>query len=147
MESPKPITEERIAEVEALLTRIPVAPWRWHGHCEGSHPSVGLCTVSHGMVYIMDFARWGFGSAQPKFWEVKPEEPPVYGGRPKLAKECVVRERTYRDDIADLDHPVARFLRDSREVVEGLIARVRELEREAEWKRIQEQEEGERDNL
>lgn len=43
-------------------------PWYWHTDDNGN---VSLCTPNRGRLYVMDFARKGMSSAQPRFsrWE------------------------------------------------------------------------------
>lgn len=109
---------DRLKEIKDRLDAVPSGPWSWMGHRKSSmylgnwQSGLGKCTV-------MDFVRKGMHDAQPRF--------PIDMLMHK-ADELAVQEVEYRDDIVDIDHPVAKFLASSAEDVDWLIRRVEELE-------------------
>jgi len=103
-------------------------PWQWYGNTK-MH-SVYLATVHGGRVFVLDFERWGMRGAQPRFQmdrrmvelgELAKQEHP-FG--PKF-------EVPYRRDFHGIGHPDAEHIAaNSPEITLGLIARIRELEKE-----------------
>jgi hypothetical protein len=109
--------------LRALAEKATPGPWAWFGDL-ASH-RIYLATVKGGRRFIMDFRRWGMSGAQPRF---------QVSGIMRAAKELATREAPYRGDIAEIDHPDARFIaamnpttvRALLDEVEGLRARLDE---------------------
>lgn len=107
----------------AAKEAVAIAPgrWSWAGYSKhGIHLRFwkngwGACTV-------MDFVRQGMQGAQPRFF-------PREGIMMESARDHVVMEVPYRDDIVAIDHPIATYMAAADPTtVLALIARVRELE-------------------
>ena len=124
------------AAVERLMDGVTPGPWEWGGYPD----NIKLQTVHHGKLYVMDFVRKGFSGAQPRF------QPKGSGGMTKadeLLQFCVVDRsivgeksaradgNVYRMDVRGIDHPDARFIAASRELVPALAAERDEADRRA----------------
>lgn len=126
-----PMDEDRIREIEAQLENIPAGPWQWFGNTK--HSEVYLATVHGGRVFVMDFVRWGMCGAQPRF-QVGIEGREGSGFMRTLAEltagggDLGVRyEVPYRKQFVGIGHPAARFLAESRALVDELLAEVKRL--------------------
>jgi hypothetical protein len=113
--------EERLAEIETRHSAATPGPWRWFGNLHAK--SVYLATVNRGRIYIMDFVRWGMGSAAPRF--NVPSEEPVLTTMQRA--DGLLRTGWNRSDIVGIGHPDAVAIEYSWEDVDCLIADVREL--------------------
>lgn len=87
-------------------------PWRWFGNTK-SH-DIHLATVDRGRVFVLNFVRWGMGSAQPRF-----QGRGAKRGIMVPATELVTYEVDYRRDITGIDHPDARLIAAAPELLEA----------------------------
>jgi hypothetical protein len=98
-------------------------PWGWFGN-----PHRGLCIAAKhsGRRYVMQFARWGMQAAQPRF-QVNDR---MVDGAELLKFEVGDRDVTgvtaakanssvYRLDVIDIDHPDARLMIASPDLLEA----------------------------
>ena len=85
--------------LRALTDAATPGPWAWYGDLTAHR--IYLATVNGGRRFVMDFRRWGMSGAMPRF---------QVGGIMRTIKELATREAPYRDDIAEIDHPDARFI-------------------------------------
>lgn len=112
--------------LRALLEAVTPGPWAWYGDLT-SH-RVYLATVKGGRRFVMDFRRWGFGGAQPRF---------QVGGIMRAAADLATREAPYRGDIAEIDHPDARFIAAMNPTtVRALLDEVEGLRARPTWERV-----------
>ena len=68
---------------------------------------------------MMQFARWGMSSAQPRFQSAAH----VMGD----AKDLVTYERDYRKDVADINHPDAALIANAPDDLAFLLAEIERL--------------------
>lgn len=54
-----------LATLECKARAARPGPWQWYGNTNSY--ACYLTTVHSGRVFVMDFARWGMSSAQPRF--------------------------------------------------------------------------------
>ena len=129
-------------EIRERWAAIPPGPWRWGGNATCNE--LDLRTRGRGGQFLMQFVRWGFGRAQPRFpvWDepgpwtenkwgiMRPvwdrERDPSLKAR-MLKVGMIEKEVVYRGDIVGIDNPVARALAASPTDVERLIAEVERL--------------------
>lgn len=104
---------EKLAALEAAATP---GDWAWFGNTKVR--SLYIATVKNGRKYVMDFVRWGFGDAQPRFQSAHHVMVP--------AAELVKYEVDYRKDVADVDHPDAQLIIALRNAAPELFARARQ---------------------
>ena len=99
---PRPrLTESEVAEIEARLKAVPSGKWSWEINL--SAKQVSLVTNQGLGDIVMDFVRYGMGSAQPRF--------NVSGLMEKaetLAAIIPGREH-HKDWFQRINHPVADF--------------------------------------
>lgn len=113
-------------ELERKAKGARPGPWEWYGNTKMHE--VYLATVHGGRVFVMDFARWGMGGAQPRFQidglmvrlgELGESEHPL---GPKF-------EVSYRRQFAGIGHPDAEHIAANDPTTTlALIARIRKLE-------------------
>lgn len=120
-----------LAKLREIATKATPGPWRWFGDVETKQ--VELATTYGGRIYVMTFARWGMGGAQPCFQIREPGQDVRHGFMATLAemfvKGLVTKEVPYRGDIASIDHPDARFMETfNPKVALELLDHIRELE-------------------
>jgi hypothetical protein len=95
-----------MADAQDAIKAEQRGPWRWHGQRSGP---IQLTTVGRGLIYVMGFIRHGMRGAQPTFQTYPDAEHPD-NGLMTPAADLAVQEVPYRDDIVDIDHPVAAFI-------------------------------------
>lgn len=117
--------DERRARREGITP----GPWRWTGYTKGCD----LRVMNDAGLIVMDFDRWGMQSAQPRF-RVCPHGMEVM----HTAKMMLATRTACSPEIVGVDHPDAAFiaaaptdLTTADSDVERLLARVEELERDA----------------
>lgn len=124
-----PMSDERLAEIEARDQAATPGPWAWFGNTDVRDAC--LATPDRGRLYVMQFARWGMASAQPVFRDdaarqmVKASEVPVYEVAPKASSRD--DPRVYRADISGFRNPDAEFIAHARQDVTDLLAEVGRL--------------------
>lgn len=99
----------RVREYEAKATK---GPWRWFGNT--TVHDVYLSTVDRGRRYVMDFVRWGMGSAQPRFQVYRGGHENPDDGIMTKASKLVEYEVEYRKDFTRIKNPDADFIAQSR---------------------------------
>jgi hypothetical protein len=104
-------------------------PWGWYGDTKHNH--MYLATVGRGRTYVMDFVRWGMGSAQPRFQlrrenghgvMVPSSEFAVYevGERSVIGHAAAkLNESVYRYDVCGLSHPDASLIAAAPDLLEA----------------------------
>lgn len=117
-----PTWPETLDAIRARHSAATSGPWQWHGTAPrpGSkgRRDIWLGTLG-GPGHVLDFAPWGSGAAQPRFWGGSYHAP---------ASELVVHRDERSDEVAGIDNPDARFIAASWSDVQALLARVDELE-------------------
>jgi hypothetical protein len=124
------MTDERLAQIKALLAEVRPGPWQWFGNTKMR--DVYLATVDNGRVFVMGFERWGMRGAQPIF-QVGVDG--RRGGFMRSLQELsegggglgVQYEAPYRKDFVGIGHTDARFIAESRALVDELLAEVDRL--------------------
>lgn len=126
-----------IERAKALDMRATPGPWKWdlRKNCR----DVKIVTDHSGQYYVMTFERWGMQGAAPSFQVYDRYEGPVrergsHGMRraDTMAKSYPGKEHHVGfDDYPD--HPDARFIVASRQLVPELTAAVEKLATELEW--------------
>lgn len=110
---PKPLTEEGLAEIEARANAATAGPWVWQASM--TCRSLLLRDVHHNTV--LDFIRWGMGSAQARLNVGGIMRPLVDMLRTPQAHNAWHRE--------GIDHPDAVFMENANVDVKRLIADLR----------------------
>lgn len=125
------IDSDRIREIKAFLADVRPGPWQWIGNTKMR--DVSLATTHSGHVYVMDFVRWGMGGAQPRF-QVELNGSPGFGVMRSLQELTegggglgVKYAAEHRKHFAGIAHPDARFIAESRSLVDELLAEVERL--------------------
>lgn len=108
-QSATPESDQRAGEM--AVTRHTPGPWAWFGNTKNHE--IHLATERGGRVFVMQFARYGMASAQPRF---------QVGRRMVNAHELVRYERDYRKDIAYIDHPDAHLIAAAPDLLAALMA-------------------------
>jgi len=122
------VTDEDLERIEALARAATPGPWGWDGQAN-TYTGVSLVSRTSMVPTVMAFRRRGMGAAEPVFWDRVPGEHPAWSGKMVRARDIVVRERPYRDDVTALDNADARFIAEiGPDTVLALVARIRELE-------------------
>lgn len=110
------LTPERISELKELAGKATPGPWAWFGNAASN--SIYLATTHSGRRFVMDFVRWGFRGAQPRFQAKKgimvnaadlikfAVGDPTVTGVDQAKKDSSV----YRFDIRDIDSADARYI-------------------------------------
>lgn len=101
-------------EVIAADEKRTAGTWEWFGNTKMNE--VYLATKERGRVFVMDFARWGMRSAQPRF-HVRIDDKPGTGIMRTLgelaADESPLGPRfevSYRRQFVGIKHPDAAFI-------------------------------------
>lgn len=135
---PKMTTQE-LTTARALLALVPRGPWQWYGNTRTNE--VYLATVNHGRVYVMDFARWGMQSAQPRF-QVSLKDGSALVGEPGLLRDGIMRsleqlrdlgpqfDRSNTGSFTGVGHPVAKLMQEAPSLVAALLNHIEEQDRE-----------------
>jgi len=84
-------------------------PWEWFGNLKTKQ--VYLATPDRGRLFVMSFGRYGMQRAQPLFRQ---------DGFMADFHEFVTREVPYRDDWYGINHPDARLIKASPDLLEAL---------------------------
>lgn len=115
------LSQEHLDAIRARHAATIQGPWRWFGGGGRIRKQVTLylATTHSGRRYVMDFVRSGMSGAQPRF---QPK-----GKGMVEARNLLVYEKDYRDDITDIDNPDARFIAASWQDVADLLAEVDRL--------------------
>jgi len=129
--------QKLIERAKELDLRATPGPWKWdlRTHCR----DVKIVTDHSGQYYVMTFERWGMQGAAPSFQVYDRYEGPVkergsHGMRrvDTMAKSYPGKEHHKGwDDYPN--HPDARFIVESRQLVPELTAAVEKLAAELEW--------------
>lgn len=91
-------------ELRELAEAAMPGKWHWSGYKNrkgGSGPYIATWIPGQGRTIVMDSARLGMSSAQPRF---------NVDNNMVQAVELAVREVPYRDDVVDVDSPTARYM-------------------------------------
>lgn len=112
--------------IRARVAAATEGPWRWGGNID--QKEVYLSTVDRGRIFIMRFVRWGMHGAQPTFQNPDPD-----GWGTVDAKDLAVLERSYRGEIATIEHPDAQFIAHARQDIPALLAVADAVAKAAEW--------------
>ena len=105
-----------IEEIRKRLEAATPGPWAWFGNTKVH--SLYLATVRGGRVYVMQFARWGMGSAAPRF---------QVDHRMVRADTLVKYEQPYRKDVAGINHADADLIANAPADIAFLLAEVDRL--------------------
>ena len=97
-------------------------PWGWFGNLKADGPY--LATVHGGRRFVMQFARLGMQSAQPRFQVYDPEHD---WGYMVDGRDLAIYEADHRADIVGFDNPDAEFIAHARQDVADLLAEVDQL--------------------
>ena len=135
-----------LERAKALTANATHGPWRWFGNTRMYE--VYLATVDRGRIIVMDFARWGFGDAQPRFQVtvdggsgsgVMRSLADLAGGDARAKEKGLdlpvlgpLFEVDYRRQFVGIGHPDATFIAESRQLVDDLVAEVERLRAEVE---------------
>lgn len=131
-----------LSDVRKLCEEATPGPWQWFGNT--NHHEVYLATTDRGRVFVMDFARWGMSSAQPRFQVALNgrDDSGVMRSVGEMAKNEEMSkpavpfgplfEAPYRKQFTGIGHPDARFIAASRTLVPQLLALVEEQAKEVE---------------
>lgn len=121
-----------VDEIRERWSKVPHGPWAWGGNIQCDN--IYLSTADRGGVFLMQFDRLGMRDGQPTF-QVEGRMRPVYSAKEDGPRRqdtqrigMVVKERAYRGDIADIDHPMAQCIKHSVSDVEFLLEEVARLE-------------------
>lgn len=106
--------------------RYTPGPWAWFGNA-GSN-SVYLATVHSGRRFVMDFTRWGFRGAQPRFQhergimtDAKDLLQFEVGDQSIVGIEVAKKDTSvYRLDVRGIDNADARLIAAAPEMLEAL---------------------------
>lgn len=128
--------KELIERAKELDKQATPGPWMWD--LRTTYHDVKIVTTHSGQYYVMSFDRWGMQGAAPCFQVYDKYEGPVnkrgsHGmfRADKLAKSYPGKEHHKGfDDYPD--HPDAKFIAESRQLVTDLIAAVEQLSTELE---------------
>jgi hypothetical protein len=118
-----------IAEVRARHAARTPGPLRWYGNGgrKRKEVSLHLATTYGGKIYVMGFERSGMNGAAPTFRSGALEGRDV--GHMIPARELLTYERTYRDDVAGVQHPDAIAIERGFEDVEACLGEIDRLNR------------------
>ncbi len=105
-----------LAGARARLAAATPGPWRRYGNVK--HRVCYLATIDRGRIFVLDFERWGFGQAQPRF-QVRNRMVPL--GKMEAEGEAYspiwevapFGQPRYRDDFQGIAHPDAAFIEHS----------------------------------
>lgn len=136
------ISKEKREEIRERWAKAHAAPWGWFGYAQGAGKHIYLATVDRGRQYVMQFTRWGFSGAAPRFQT----EGSDLGMRPieehletKNYGEKEILSVTAPDAIAIAEAPSdVKLLLDALDLAESRLSKARETlgkyADEAEWK-------------
>lgn len=136
------MTPDQLKSLRALCEAATPGPWQWYGNTKTYE--VYLATKHSGRRFVMDFARWGMGSAQPRFQVTIDGDASGAGvmrslvdlaGGDARAKEKGLDlpalgplfEVDYRRQFVGIGHPDAAFIAAARQAVPVLIEEVETL--------------------
>lgn len=109
-----------LAPIRKRLEAATPGPWGWYGNLTG--PYIHLESRASMRPIVMDFARWAWQSATPRFQEDGIMEP---------ASKWFVRPQAHNPwMVTGVDHPDAVFIAAARTDVPALIAEVERLRTE-----------------
>ena len=128
------MSEQRPIDLDAIRERAAAAtpaPWHWRGNYDTQR--IRLITWSPRKMErtVMDFVRWGFKGAQPRFQHpMQAMDKASDMVRFEVAPDATSRAdpRVYRGDIIAIAHPDADFIAHARQDVEDLLAYIAVLE-------------------
>lgn len=117
----------KIEEIRERAANATAGPWMWYGCYENQN--ITLCTKDDGMLYVMDFVRWGMQNAQPRFQAsgmTPTKDLPIFQVAPDATS--IDDPRVYRGTMIGIRHPDAEFIAHSRQDIDDLLAYIDELE-------------------
>ena len=111
----------------ASAPRFTPGPWGWFGNSQSNH--IYLATKHSGRRYVMDFTRWGFRGAQPRF---QPDRRGMVDAKDLITFEVgdhsvvgidQAKQDTsvYRYDIRGINHPDAHLIAAAPDLYKALV--------------------------
>lgn len=131
------MTEQELAEIEKRWSKASKGAWIWE--VNPKYHTVSL--KSRGGMVVMDFVRWGMGSAAPRFLD----ESHLLHRVDKLMEPIPGREH-HSHWAQQINHPDALAIAAAPEDARSLIAEVRRLNAEVERLKKQQEEFEEEEN-
>ena len=116
--------ELNLEEIGARCEKATPGPWMWNLNLKSK--KISLEAQISSFEIVMDFARWGFGSACPRFQQ----HLSGCGGIMHMAHEMgkiVEKRRHHSDWYQTIEHPDADFIAHARTDVPALCREVRRL--------------------
>lgn len=109
----------KLDEIKERWSKATPGPWKWGG--DTSAKNIHLISYTKHIPIVMDFVRYGFGNAQPRF----NTKNLMY-----KADELVKYEVDYRRTIMDINHPDAQAIAHSWEDIQFLLSEIERLNNE-----------------
>lgn len=131
------MTDVDLGKLRSRAERATPGPWRWGGYANPNSGGVRLDAMIPGTPCVMMFRRRGMRGAEPVFFDrshvplTERHQEAWKNGKHNPARDVIVLEASYRDDVVDLDTPDAQFMAAADPTtILALLDRIDELETE-----------------